>query len=123
MDDVFCKIIRGEIPSKLVYEDEFVISIMDVNPASPGHVLIIPKKHYTTILDMDDEINNHIQETAKMLIKKMETQYPNLNGIKVIVNYGSEQQVKHYHMHLLPVYESGKKPSMSQDDFKELLKK
>lgn len=121
--DVFCKIIAGEIPSKPVYEDEFVISIMDVNPASPGHVLVIPKKHYTTILDMDDEINNHIQETARMLIKKMETQYPNLDGIKVIVNYGSEQQVKHYHMHLLPVYESGKKPSMSQDDFAELLKK
>lgn len=121
--DVFCKIIAGEIPSKPVYEDEFVISIMDVNPASPGHVLVIPKKHYTTILDMDDEINNHIQETARMLIKKMETQYPNLDGIKVIVNYGSEQQAKHYHMHLLPVYESGKKPSMSQDDFAELLKK
>jgi len=121
--DVFCKIIRGEIPSMSVYEDEHVISIMDANPSSPGHVLIIPKNHYTTFLDMDDEINNHIQETAKMLIKKMESVYPGLEGIKIIVNYGSEQQVKHYHMHLLPVYAKGKKPTMSQDEFAELLKK
>ncbi len=121
--DVFCKIIAGEIPSIEVYSDELVVSIMDANPSSPGHLLIIPKKHYTTILDMDDEINNKIQETARMLIKKMETTYPDLTGIKVIVNYGDEQQVKHYHMHLLPVYEKGKKPELSQADFAELLKK
>ena len=99
--DVFCKIIAGEIPSIEVYSDELVVSIMDANPSSPGHLLIIPKKHYTTILDMDDEINNKIQETARMLIKK----------------------IKHYHMHLLPVYEKEKKPELSQADFAELLKK
>lgn len=120
--DVFCKIINGELPANVVYEDEIVISIMDASPSSPGHVLIIPKKHYTTILDMDDEINAHIREIAKMLIRKMEERYPNFAGLHVIVNYGSEQKVKHYHMHLIPKY-AGSAPDKTQEEFCEILKK
>lgn len=121
--DVFCKIVAGELPSNIVLETPEIISIMDVSPFTPGHVLIIPKKHYTTILDMDDDINNRIQDAARILIKKIENAYPNVTGVKVVVNYGDEQKVKHYHMHLLPIYETGKKPSLSQDEFAELLRK
>lgn len=121
--DVFCKIINGELPANVVYQDDDVISIMDANPFCPGHVLIIPKAHYTTILDMDDRINAKIHETAKMLIKDIEEKYPDVIGIKVIVNYGSEQAVKHYHMHILPIYEDGKKPTLSQEEFCNLIKK
>lgn len=120
--DIFCKIIAGEIPSNVVYENEDVISIMDASPFSPGHVLIIPKKHYTTILDMDADILAKVHEAAKMLIKKIETHYPNVTGIKVVVNYGDEQKIKHYHMHLLPIYEEGKKPTMTQEEFANILK-
>lgn len=120
--DVFCKIINGELPANVVYEDEKVISIMDANPNSPGHLLIIPKKHYTTILDMDNEINTHIHEIAKMLIKKMEERYPNINGFHVIVNYGEPQKVKHYHMHIIPKY-AGSAPTKTQEEFCEILKK
>lgn len=119
--DIFCKIVNREIPANICYEDEHVIAIMDANPFSPGHTLIIPKKHYTTILDMDNEIMGHIHETAKMLIKKMEERYPNLNGIRIAVNYGEPQKVKHYHLHLIPEY-TGEKPNMTQEEFCEILK-
>jgi len=121
--DIFCKIIKGEIPAKVCMETDDILAIMDANPHAPGHVLIIPKKHYTSILDMDSEIIGKVHEAAKTLITKMESVYPNMTGLKVIVNYGDEQQVKHYHMHLLPVYENGKKPELSQDECLELLKK
>lgn len=123
MKDVFCQIIDKKIPANIVYEDDDVISIMDASPFSPGHLLIIPKKHYTTILDMDNTITGKINDVAKMLIKKMENVYPNLIGIKLAVNYGDPQKVKHYHLHLLPIYQEDSKPKMSQEEFCELLKK
>ena len=121
MDDVFCKIVKGELPAYVVYETDDIISIMDASPFSPGHLLIIPKKHYTTILDMDNEIMTKVHEACKLLMKKMETLYPNLESIKVVVNYGKEQMVKHYHMHLLPLYKDGKKPNLSQEEFAKIL--
>lgn len=121
--DIFCKIINGELPSNVCYENEYVKCIMDANPNSPGHTLIIPKKHYTTILDMDDEIIVKVHETAKMLIKKMEEVYPNIEGVRVIVNFGKEQVVKHYHMHLIPEYEGKVNPDKTPEEMCELLKK
>ncbi len=121
--DVFCKIIKGELPANVVYEDEHVLSIMDASPFMPGHVLIIPKNHYTTILDMDDEIIVKIHETAKMLISRMEERYEDIESVKVVVNYGEEQKVKHYHMHLIPIYEGRKKPHITQEEYCEILKK
>lgn len=120
--DVFCKIIAGEIPGAIAYEDENVIAIMDANPTAPGHTLVIPKKHYTTVLDMDEEIIASIHKVAKKLIKKMEEVYPNINGVVEVVNYGARQAVKHYHLHLIPTYE-GDKPDLSQEDACKLLKK
>ncbi len=121
--DIFCKIINGELPSNVCYENDDLICIMDINPFSPGHTLIIPKKHYTTILDMDADIINKIHEVAKKLIIKMENNFPDITGVKVVVNYGSPQVVKHYHMHLLPMYNENKKPKLTQEEFCELLKK
>lgn len=121
--DIFCKIIAGEIPANVCYENEDVISIMDASPSSPGHLLVIPKKHYTTVLDMDDEITCKINKVAQMLIGKMEKEYPSLIGIRLVVNYGDPQKVKHYHLHLIPVYSEGKEPSMNQEEFCNLLKK
>ena len=65
MDCIFCKIIDGEIPSKKVYEDELVIVIMDVNPDSNGHMLVIPKKHYVDFKELDTSILIHINDIAK----------------------------------------------------------
>ena len=119
--DIFCKIIDSELDSLVCYEDEHVKCIMDASPVAPGHILIIPKQHFTTILDMDDTTIITIHNIAKKMIKKMESALPNLIGVKVVVNYGSEQAIKHYHMHLIPFYEHN--PSITQKEAFSLLKK
>ena len=122
MDCLFCKIINGEVPSYTCYEDEFVKCIMDANPYMPGHTLIIPKKHYTTFLDMDNDIIIKVHDIAKILMKKMMEKYPNINSVKVVINYGEEQKVKHYHMHLIPLYDYEKLPDITQEEFCNMLK-
>lgn len=103
MDCLFCKIMNGEIPSKTLFEDDIVKVIMDINPNSNGHMLVIPKKHITDFEEMDNETLGHINEVAKMMKKKI---YDALNpdGLLLHVNYGLAQVVKHYHLHLIPIY-------------------
>ena len=101
MDCIFCKIANGEIPGKKIYEDELVMVIMDINPIVDGHMLIIPKKHYTDYIELDNEITTHIYDIAKkmgnLIIEKLDKK-----SVTLLVNYGDDQQVKHYHLHLLP---------------------
>ena len=101
MDCIFCKIVNGEIPSKVLYEDELVLVIMDANPNVDGHALIIPKKHYTDYLELDKEISTHIFEVAKNIGPKI-MQKLGTTALTLLVNYGTDQQVKHFHLHLLP---------------------
>ena len=69
--DIFCKIVKGEIPSKTIYEDEVVMVIMDVNPRSNGHCLIIPKKHYQDLFDIEDSVLDHIMKKGKEMAEKL----------------------------------------------------
>jgi len=105
---LFCKIIDGIIPSKKIYEDELVIVIMDVNPNENGHLLVIPKKHYTDFTELDNNILNHINTIANNMVKLIYDKL-NANGVKLVVNYGSYQDIKHYHLHLIPAYEKKQK--------------
>ena len=107
MDCLFCKIINGEIPSLKIYEDDIVLSFLDINPDSDGHALIIPKKHFTDLDDIDLDTLNHINKTAKEIKKKLEKKL-GCNGISLLQNNGSVQEIKHYHLHLKPYY-NGKK--------------
>lgn len=104
--DVFCKIMNEEIPSKTVYEDEMVKVILDANPRSNGHCLIIPKEHYQDLYDIDSEVLNHIMEVAKdistLLIEKL-----GCDGITLEQNNGISQEVKHFHLHIIPKYQDG----------------
>ena len=119
MDCVFCKIIDGSIPSKTIFEDDFVKVIMDINPNSNGHLLVIPKKHYTDFLELDNEMLAHINDTARLMKEKI---YHALNpdGLSLHVNYGLYQAVKHYHLHLIPVYKE-KQELRSVDEIYSLL--
>ena len=104
MDDcIFCKIIKGEIPSRKVYEDDNVIAIMDVSPKVNGHTLVMPKKHVSDILEMTDEDFSHVNSVAKILVKRYMKKL-NARGITCGANYGESQAVKHYHLHVLPNY-------------------
>ena len=112
MDDcVFCKIIKGEIPSEKVYEDEDVIAFKDINPAAPIHILVIPKKHIATLLDVTEE-DSHLISKIFVVINKIAKQIGiEENGIRVIVNFGKDsgQEVMHIHFHLLAGKKMGPK--------------
>lgn len=103
MDCIFCKIINGDIPSYKVYEDDLVYAFLDINPDSPGHTLIIPKKHYQDLVSIDDETLIHIMDIARILKKKLEEKL-NIDGLTLIQNNGDVQEVKHFHLHLKPYY-------------------
>ena len=110
MDCIFCKIANGEIPSYKVYEDDNIFSFLDINPDSNGHTLIIPKKHFKDIDDIDLDTLTHILSRAKE-IKKILEEKLNCDGITLIQNNGDIQEVKHFHLHLKPFYEN--KPSIT----------
>ena len=113
--DIFCKIIAGEIPGKKVFEDDTVMVIMDVNPVSNGHCLVIPKVHYQDLYDIDIKNLNHIlsitRDVSKILMEKL-----CCDGVTLIQNNGSIQEVKHFHLHLIPKYEGKDKVDLSVDD-------
>lgn len=103
MDDcVFCKIIKGELPSKKFYEDELMIVIADLEPRAAKHYLAIPKKHYKLFTEMSAEDAVHLGKC----IAKVGEIAPSLgleNGFRLIINQGDDavQTVPHLHMHLL----------------------
>ena len=101
MDDcIFCKIIKGEIPSKKVYEDEEMIVIHDVAPGAPCHVLLLPKKHMQNIVTADMEIVKHVMSKVGEIAKIMGVDE---SGFRVVINTGVDggQSVEHLHFHLL----------------------
>lgn len=119
MDCLFCKMVKEEIPTKKIYEDDKVIVILDLYPVANGHSLIIPKKHFESFMDIDDETLTHIHNVAKKLTPTL-MQKMNATGLNISVNYGDRQEIKHYHMHLLPDY--NKKVKYNQEQAYEILK-
>lgn len=117
MDCIFCKIIAGEIPSYKIYEDNLVLAFLDINPYNPGHTLIIPKKHTLDIYSIDDELLMHIMNKARD-IAKLVTEKLGADGFTLIQNNGFVQEVKHFHLHMIPKYK--KKFEM---DIEEVYKK
>ena len=101
MDCIFCKIVNGELPSKVLYEDDLVMVIMDVNPIRDGHTLVIPKKHFTDFVELDEDTTKHIFNVAKQMTKLLMDKL-NAKSVTLLINYGEDQKVKHYHLHLLP---------------------
>lgn len=118
MNCIFCKIINGEIPSYTIYEDEEVKAFLDINPMSPGHTLIIPKKHYENLDDIDMNVLIHINEVSKKINLLLKEKL-NVDGLTIIQNNGDVQDVKHYHMHLKPYYKENN--GMTIDEIYEKL--
>lgn len=125
---IFCKIANGEIPSATLYEDEEFRVILDLNPASKGHALILPKKHSANLFDLPDETAGR----AMMLAKKIGAVLKdglNADGINVVQNNGEAagQTVFHYHMHLIPRYQGDtvnikwNPNTLTEEDKKEIL--
>jgi len=103
MDCIFCKIIKGEIPSFTLYEDDKVKVFLDVNPSSNGHTLIVPKKHYTDLFDIPNDVLMHIIDVARDIDSLFQEKLGS-EGLTLIQNNGIVQEVKHFHLHLKPQY-------------------
>lgn len=102
---IFCKIINKEIPSKVVYEDNDFLAMLDIAPATKGHVLILPKEHASTLVELSDDKASKILILAKKIINAMMKVY-DFTGYNLIQNNGklAGQTVNHFHLHLIPRY-------------------
>lgn len=103
MDCLFCKIVAGEIPSTKVYVDEHVLAFHDINPIAPVHVLMIPKKHIASLLEIqpeDKELIGHLHLSLQKVAETMEVKDP---GFRIVTNIGKhgQQTVFHLHYHLI----------------------
>ncbi len=103
-DCIFCKIIEGELPSSTVYEDELIKVIMNINPATDGHLLVLPKKHTVDMRDLDEEVLLHSYKVIKDTLYPMLKEKLNCEGLTLAQNNELGQEIKHYHIHLIPRY-------------------
>ena len=112
MDDcIFCKIIKGEIPSKKVYEDEEFLAFHDINPAAPIHILVIPKKHISMLTELKQTDEALMGKMFTIINKIAKQEGFEKEGYRVIVNCGknSGQEVMHIHFHILGGMKLGEK--------------
>ena len=107
MDCLFCKIIKGDIPSKTVYEDDLVKVFLDINPSTNGDMLVVPKKHFENIYDIDDKLLLHIHKVIKELYDLLKEKL-SCDGLTIVQNNGHGQEIKHYHVHVTPRYSNDK---------------
>ncbi len=101
-DCLFCRIARGEIPSRKAYEDELVLAFHDINPARPMHILVVPKRHITSLQDAtpaDEPILGRMLAVAN----KLANENGSPEGFRVIINNGriGGQEVPHLHAHIV----------------------
>jgi len=103
---VFCEIVKGNIPSSKVYEDDEVLAILDISQTTKGHTLVMPKKHYENFLQMPE--NEYASLMAKVQkVTKLVTNKLNANGVNILINTNevAGQTVNHTHVHIIPRYD------------------
>lgn len=102
-DCIFCKIIKKEIPSTIVYEDEDILAFRDIHPVAPVHILVIPKKHISSIMEIELEDQNVIGKIYTIIKQIAKQEEIAEKGFRVIVNCGENggQEVPHLHFHLI----------------------
>ena len=126
-ESIFSKIIAGKIPSFKVYEDKKVVAILDINPVNAGHLLVIPREEYITLMDMPDKLAEHTITVVKHLASEIQ-RITGAPGINIFLNNGvaAGQEVPHVHFHIIPRFEGDdaiphwKRKQASPEDLKEL---
>lgn len=115
-DCIFCKILRKEIPARIIYESENSLAFLDIGPVTKGHTVIIPKTHFYNFLDMPEDLMKNyfldVKKVAKLVIDKVGSKGFNLiqNNFEI-----AGQIVPHFHIHIIPRYEGDKFPTFSKD--------
>ena len=106
-DCIFCKIANGEIPSNTIYENEDFRVILDNGPATKGHALVLPKKHYADLFEIPDDVLAKAVQTGKIVASMLKEKL-HCDGVNLVQNNGAAagQTVMHYHLHVIPRYEN-----------------
>ena len=105
-DCIFDKIISKEIPAHIVYEDEVVIAFLDLGQVTPGHTLVVPKKHVKDIFEYDEELAAAVFSRIPKIARALKAMNPDVTGVNILNNNGEVafQSVFHSHIHLIPRY-------------------
>ena len=107
-DCIFCMLAHGQIPTATIYEDKDFRVILDANPATRGHALILPKAHFANVFEMPEDLTAKAAVLAKKMAAHMSEQLQ-CDGFNIVQNNGEAagQTVFHYHVHLIPRYKDG----------------
>lgn len=106
-DCIFCKIASGDIPSRIVYEDDKVVAFLDNSQVTPGHTLLIPRKHVDDIFEYDEELATDVFSRIPKIARALKVFDPRVEGLNIVNNNGeiAYQSVFHSHIHLIPRYD------------------
>jgi histidine triad (HIT) family protein len=131
-DCIFCKIVKGEIPCAKIFEDDKVLSFLDIAPANKGHALIVTKNHYETLLEISDDVLDDLMLKARKIARAMSSAL-GCDGFNILMNNKkvAGQLVLHAHVHIIPRFSGDginlnwrpkKYKDKEIDDFKEKIK-
>ncbi|QLG49841.1 HIT family protein [Natrinema halophilum] len=131
MSTIFTQIVEGEIPARIVYEDETTMAFLDANPLAPGHTLVIPKDEYERLNDVPDDVASDLYETIHRLVPAVEDSV-DADATTVAFNNGETagQEVPHVHCHIVPRFEgdgggpihavAGDRPDLADDELDDI---
>ncbi|MDG5817862.1 HIT family protein [Natronococcus sp. A-GB7] len=131
MGTIFTQIVEGEIPARIVYEDETTVAFLDANPLAPGHTLVIPKDEYERLNDVPDDVATDLYATIHRLVPAVE-EAVDADASTVAFNNGEEagQEVPHVHCHIVPRFEgdgggpihgvAGEAPDLADDELDDI---
>ncbi|NKE36968.1 HIT family protein [Natronococcus sp. JC468] len=131
MSTIFTQIVEGEIPARIVYEDETTVAFLDANPLAPGHTLVIPREEYERLNDVPDDVATDLYATIHRLVPAVEESV-DADASTVAFNNGEAagQEVPHVHCHIVPRFEgdgggpihgvAGDPPSLEDDELDEI---
>ena len=100
---IFCSIIAGDAPAEIVFEDDSVMAFMDINPASPGHTLVVPKEHFQDLMDIEPDLAAAVMRVATRVSRAAKRSLGS-DGVNLFLASGRAafQSVFHVHMHVIP---------------------
>lgn len=104
---IYCRIVAGEVPASVVYEDDHAIAFLDIQPITPGHILVIPKSHTESLIDLSREDAGHMIRVGQMIDKALRQSDLLCEGVNLFLADGKAagQDVGHVHLHVFPRYE------------------
>jgi len=120
--DIFCRIIDGEIPCYKLYEDDDVIAFLDISQVTKGHTLVVSKKHFDNFLTTPQEVMHKVMDVAQR-IGQVQIKFLGAKGVNILMNCYEQagQSVMHYHVHVIPRYQSSEGFILEMKENEEIL--